>query len=202
LSRLLLVRHGDTEWSSARRFLGYSDIELNPTGLRQAERLRDRLATERINFVYSSDLRRASVTAEIIAAWHQLEVITCTELREIDYGKVEGLTFEEISRLYPEVAKLCISWSLELKFPDGESVDELNARVSKFMGRMKKHAPEQTILIVGHSAPLRLLVCHLMDMELKHWRQFRLDLASLTIVETYPQWGAILSLLNDVSHLK
>ena len=124
MSRLLLARHGDTELNSARRFQGHSDVELSAAGYRQVESLRDRLVNEKIDAIYSSDLRRALVTAETIASKHQLDVMACPELREINYGKLERLTFDEISRLYPEVAELFGDRSLELKFPDGESVDE------------------------------------------------------------------------------
>ncbi len=194
------MRHGDTELNGAERYWGSNDVRLSATGLRQAEKLRHRLSAERIDAIYSSDLSRASVTAETIASERQLKVITCAELREIDFGELEGLTFNEIGQLYPEVTKLWLNWSLTLKFPGGESFNELNTRVSKFLGKLEKHAWKETILIVAHSAPLRLLVCHLLGMELQHWRQFRLDLASLSILETYPQ-GAILSRLNDISHL-
>ena len=201
MPKLLLVRHGDTELNSGERYWGYSDVKLSAAGLRQAERLRDRLATQKIDAIYSSDLQRASATAEIITSRHQLAVTTCVELREINFGKLEGLTFKEINQLYPEVVRLWVERSPALQYPGGESLDELNNRVNKFAGRLKKHAPEETILIVAHSGPLRLLMCLLLGIELQHWRQLRLDLASLSILETYPQ-GAILSLLNDVSHLK
>lgn len=200
MSRLLLVRHGDTELNSAERFWGQTDVELSATGIKQAEKLRDRLAAQKIDVIYTSNLRRASVTAEIIASSHQLDIITCAELREINFGELEGLTFKEISQLYPELTKSWSNRSLTLKFPGGESADELNNRVSKFLRRLKKHTLEETILIVAHSGTLRLLVCNLLRIELRHRRQIRLDLASLSILETYPQ-GAILSLLNDVSHL-
>jgi len=194
------VRHGDTELNSAERYWGHSDVELSAAGLRQAERLRDRLAAEKIDAIYSSDLLRASLTAKIIASRHQLDVITCAELREINFGDAEGLTFDEISRLYPEVAKLRVERSPKLKYPGGESLDQFNNRVSKFLDRLENHAPEQTILMVAHSGVLRTLVCQLLGIELHHRWQIRLDLASLSIIETYPP-GAILSLLNDVSHL-
>ena len=200
MSKLLLVRHGNTKLNSAGRYWGRTDVELSATGIRQAQRLRDRLATQKIDAIYTSNLQRASVTAEIIATNHQVDIETCPELREINFGKIEGLTFKEISRLYPEVTRLWSTWSLALKYPGGESVTELNNRVSKFLERLEKHTPEETILIVAHSAPLRLLICHLLGIDMRHWRQFRLDLASLSILETYPQ-GAILNLLNDVSHL-
>ena len=92
MSRLLLVRHGDTELNSAERYWGNTDVKLSDAGFRQAERLRDRLATERIDAIYSSELRRASATAEIIASSHRLHVIICAELREMNFGELEGLT--------------------------------------------------------------------------------------------------------------
>ena len=201
MSKLLLARHGDTRLNSARMFVGHTDAELSALGRRQVKRLRDRLAAERIDVIYSSDLKRAVATAETIASRHHLDVITCPELREINYGKVEGLTFEEIQRLYPDVAELCLEWNLQLEFPDGESFDEFKQRVSKFLDRLKQHTPEQTILIVAHGGPLRLMVCHLLGIELWHWRQIHIDLASLSIVDTYPE-VAIISLLNDTSHLR
>lgn len=201
MSKLLLVRHGNTKGNSAKRFWGQTDVELSATGIRQAKRLRDRLATERIDAIYTSNLRRASVTAEIIASRHQLAVITCAELHEINFGKFEGLTFKEISQLHPELVKIWPTRGLDFKYPGGESIADLNNRVIKFLDRLKKHSPEETILIVAHNGILRLLICHLLGIEPWHWRQIRPDLASLSILETYPQ-GAILNSLNDVSHLR
>ena len=201
MSRLLLVRHGDTELNSARRFQGHSDVELSATGYGQAERLRDRLVAEGIDVIYSSDLKRALTTAELISSRHGLSPIACPELREINYGKMERLTFDEIKSLYPEVAELFADRSLELQFPDGESVDELKQRLTEFLARLIQHAAERTILVVSHSGPLRLMVCYLLGLELQHWRQISIDLASLSIVDIYPE-VAILSLLNDTSHLR
>ncbi len=194
------MRHGNTKLNSAGRYWGQTDVELSADGIRQAERLRNRLATQKIDTIYTSNLQRASVTAKIIATNHQVDIVTCPELREIDFGKIEGLTFKEVSQLYPEVAKAWSKRSLTLKYPGGESITELNNRVSKFLEKLEKHTQEETILIVAHSAPLRLLICHLLGIRIQHWRQIRLDLASLSILETYPQ-GAILNLLNDISHL-
>lgn len=201
MSRLLLVRHGVTEFNSARRFAGHSDVEMSAAGCRQVERLRDRLVDNKIDAVYSSDLRRASVTAEVISFGHKVDIVACPELREVNCGNVEGLTFEEISRLYPDVAESLINFSLRLRFPGGEGFEEFIARTSKFLDKLKRHTPSQTILIVSHSGPLRVLICHLLGMDLKHWRQISLDNASLSIVETYSQ-GVILSRLNDTAHLR
>ncbi len=200
MAKLLLVRHGDAQSSSTERLWGHSDVPLSAVGLGQAERLRDRLATEKIDVVYSSDLRRASLTARTIASQHKLEVIPCPELREINFGHAEGLTFDQIRQVYPEVTRLWLARNPKLRYPGGESLDEFNDRVSKFPSRLEKHSVEETILVVAHSGPLRLLVCLFLGINLKHWWQLRLGLASLTVIETYSQ-GVLLILLNDVCHL-
>jgi len=200
LSRILLVRHGETELNSAERYWGSTDVKLSTTGIKQAESLRDRLASEPIDAVYSSNLMRASVTAEVIASRHGLTVITCPELREINFGKLEGLNFDEISQLYPEVAKLWAERSPELKYPGGESRDTFDERVTTFVDTLRQHNPEETVLVVAHSGVLRTIVCLLLGMELRRRWQLYLDLASLSIVNIYPQGSAVLSLLNDTSH--
>ena len=201
MSKLILVRHGDTALNSRMRYWGISDIELSGAGIRQAGRLRDRLSSEKVDIIYSSKLQRASRTAEIIASRHQLEVIGCPELRETNFGDVEGLTFDEINLRYPELSELWTSWSLHLKFPNGEGVHDLNFRVSKFLERLRKHDTDETILVVAHAGPLRLLVCRLLGMELQNSRKIRIGLASLSIIENFPK-ATVLSLLNDHSHLE
>ncbi len=199
MPRVLLVRHGDTELNSAERYWGWTDVKLSAAGLRQAERLRSRLAVEKIDAIYSSGLERASVTAKIIASRHQLEVVACAELREVNFGQLEGLTFSEISQLYPEVAKLWEERSLK-EYPGGDNLSKFSNRVGKFLSRLEKHTAEETILIVAHAGVLRTLIFQLLDMDMRHRWQIRLDLASLSILETNER-GAVLSLLNDVSHL-
>lgn len=198
--RLLLVRHGETQLNSALRYWGRTDVPLGESGVRQAECLRQRLQSERIDCIYSSDLKRALATAQTIAASHNLEVLTCPELREIDFGRLEGLAFDEVNRLYPEVARQWLERDPGLAYPGGESLAELDERVRAFTRRLKGHTSEETLLIVAHSGVLRTLACQLLNMPPEYRWQIRLDLASLTIIETYPD-QALLALLNDCSHL-
>ena len=201
MAKLFLVRHGNTRLNSTERFWGQTDVELGPDGIKQAEKLRDRLATEKINTVYASSLRRTIATAEIITSRHQLDVIPCAELSEINFGEIEGLTYQEIDQLYPELTKSWYTKTQIFRYPGGESIKEVYRRVQKFTQRLNSHASEETLLIVAHSGTLKMLVCNLLGLGLPHSRRIRIDLASLSVVETYPQ-VAILSLLNDVSHLK
>ncbi|MBI4282959.1 MAG: histidine phosphatase family protein [Chloroflexi bacterium] len=201
MSRLLLVRHGITEFNSSRRLAGYSDVEMNADGYRQVEKLRERLANEKIDAIYSSDLGRALVTAQVISGGREVDIVPCPELREMNYGDAEGLPLQEIRLLYPEVAELMASYSLQLRFPGGESLEGLIERTGKFLDRLEKHTPSETLLIVAHNGPLKVLLCHLLGIDCSHWRQIRLDNASMSIVETNRQ-RATISLLNDTSHLR
>ncbi len=200
MSRLLLVRHGETELKSSERLWGNTDVKLGTLGLQQAERLRNRLASEKIDAIYSSNMQRALVTAETIASRHQLAVITCAELHEVDFGQLEGLTISEANQRYPELAKSRIQRNLNLKYPGGDSLIEFSKRTSKILDRLEQHTDDETILIVAHYGVLRILICWLLDIDLRFLWQFHLDLASLSIIETNQQ-SAILKLLNDVSHL-
>jgi broad specificity phosphatase PhoE len=200
VARLLLVRHGLTEFNEGRRFLGHSDIELSAAGYKQAEKLRDYLTDEKIDVVYSSGLKRAVETAEIILAERDLNIIVCPELQECNYGSCEGLTFGEINSRYPDVAAMCIDFSLELAFPEGECFTDFFERTSRFIERLNDHKLSETILILSHNGPLKILLCRLLGIDDNHWWQFRVSTASLSIMEISPR-GAILTRLNDVSFL-
>jgi broad specificity phosphatase PhoE len=200
LAKLLLVRHGETEHLSSQRYWGRTDVGLGPLGLRQAEQLRDRLATEKIHCVYSSIMKRAMVTAQIIASIHKMGVVACPELKEIDFGKIEGLNFAEVHYQYPAIARMWIQRDPGLSYPEGESLLQLENRIAGFKTRLAQHSADDIILVVAHSGVLRSLICQLLDLEMKSRWNIRIDLASLSIVETYPE-TAVLGLLNDISHL-
>jgi alpha-ribazole phosphatase len=200
LARLLLIRHGLTEFNEDRRFMGHSDIELSATGRKQAERLRDYLTDEKIDAVYSSDLKRAVEMAEIVLADRGLDISRCQELRECDYGSCEGLTFGEINTRYPKVAEMCIDFTLELAFPEGECFTDFFERTSQFIDRLGEHERSETVLISSHSGPIKILLCRLLGIADEHWWQLRVSNASLSIMETSPR-GAVLTRLNDISFL-
>jgi len=200
LARLLLVRHGETDLNHVGRLQGHTDVDLSALGYRQVELLSDSLAAERIDIIYSSDLRRAAKTAEIIASRHQKPVIASPDLREINYGDLQGLNLDEIAQQFPDVARVFRTKPLRLKFPGGESVDQLRARVDRFLGQFKP-GPEQTVLIAAHGGPLRFMICSLLGIDAEHWQQLQLDPSSLSIISIYPEI-TMLSRLNDTSHLK
>jgi len=201
LTRLMLVRHGKTEWNEAGRYQGCSDTCLSSTGREEAEAVRQRLAAEKIDVIYCSDLERAVQTAKTVASGRDVRLVTCKELREIDFGEFEGLTFVEVGQRYPD-NDWWTARDAAQKLPRGESVSQLAARVDQFIAVcLGKHTEEETILVVAHGGSLRTLICRLLGLGLEHWWQIGIDSASLTIMETYPL-GMMLSLLNDTCHLK
>lgn len=200
MAKLILVRHGHTEFNHKQKFMGHTDIDMSPEGYRQIEKLRDRLALVKIDAVCTSNLLRARTTAGIITAGRNLEITSCSELREINYGQAEGLTYDEISRDYPEVGQAMIDRSCLISFPGGECFSDLEARIRTFTQELRRYSSEQTILITGHSGPLTLLVCFLLGASREMWWHLHMDNASLSVVDTYKE-GAILSRFNDVSHL-
>ena len=201
MAKLLLVRHGITKLYQADRFWGSIDVTLSDAGIRQAENLRDRLKKEEIKAAYSSTLSRTRLTAEIIASARKLKVTPAPELNECNFGYVEGLTFAEINQQYPDLAEVLLGFDIDTRFPGGESFAEFDKRVQGFLPHLKDHKTAETVLIVAHGGSLPLIVCHLLGLPITLWRQLRINQASLSIMETYPQ-GAVLNLLNDTCHLK
>ncbi|MBN1161984.1 MAG: alpha-ribazole phosphatase [Dehalococcoidales bacterium] len=200
MARLLLIRHGTTRLHKNDRFWGWTDVPLSSTGIKQAGKLRNRLSGEKITTVYTSTLSRASDTAEIIAAGHKAKLTALDELCECNFGFIEGLTFKEIEHQFPELAEELASWKT-VSFPGGETLDQLNERVRSFVKTLEDLKAKDTVAIVSHGGTLRLLICNLLGVDIQHWQQFRIDRASLSIIETYPQTAILLS-LNDVTHLK
>jgi probable phosphoglycerate mutase len=153
VTELLLVRHGETDWNRDRRFQGHADQPLNHAGREQALALADELAGERIGFVYTSDLVRARETAEIVAARLGADVVVRSELREIDVGDWEGLTWPEIEERHPEGAR---SWHEHGHgWKSGETYDQLGERIIAALRRIAADHPAQRVLVVGHGGTVR-----------------------------------------------
>jgi alpha-ribazole phosphatase len=200
VAKLLLIRHGRTNLQKEDRYWGSTDIPLNDTGIKQAERIRDSLVKEKISHVYSSTLSRAYDTAKIIAANHNLNVTACQELNEFNFGYAEGLTYEEIKKLHPSLAEEMAKMEA-ISFPGGESLDKFYIRVQAFLKRLEKHKAQDIVAITAHAGSLRMLICHLLELDQKHWYRMFIDQASISVVNMYPHIS-ILNSLNDTSHLK
>jgi alpha-ribazole phosphatase len=202
LAKILLVRHAQIKLDEKDdRFWGATDIPLSDPGIRQAEKLRDRLAEENIDVIYTSNLSRSRDTAGIIASVHKCKIAVREEINEVNFGFIEGLTYGEIQDLYPDLADVLSDFGTIVRFPGGESFEDLDKRVKTFVNSLDSHHTENTVLIVSHGGPLPLIICHLLEIGTEHWRKIWLEPASLSIIYSFPH-GARLNLLNDISHLK
>jgi broad specificity phosphatase PhoE len=200
MARLLLVRHGLTDHNVDRRVAGYTNVCLNEEGFRQAEKLNKHLADEKIDAVYSSDLQRAVDTAKGIVSGRDIEIVTCYELREMNFGEAEEMTFVELNEKYPDLARSVMNVDTGVSFPGGESFADFVKRVRVFLKTLEKFNEDHTVLIVSHGATLKVIVCELLGIDPNHWYQMGIDNASLSVVNTYPH-RTILNSLNDTSHL-
>lgn len=201
MTRLLLVRHGVTDHNTNHRFAGYSDVDLSERGVEQVQKLGERLAGEKIDAVYSSDLKRAVATARAAVNSHDLEIDLRPELREMNYGLAEGMTFGELEKAYPDIAESIVHFNTGICFPEGETFMGFVSRSCGFLEMVQEHGRDETVLIVSHGGVLKVLVCDLLGIDHIHWPQIRFDNASLSIIDTYGE-RVILSLLNDTSHLR
>jgi broad specificity phosphatase PhoE len=199
-TRLILVRHGQTEWNRVRRVQGHTDTALDDVGRAQAVRVARRLAGEPIAAVYASDLRRAHETAQSIAAPRGIAVRTSPSFREAHYGLWEGMTVAEIEAQYPEAYRRWREDSLRNRAPEGETLEELQQRALAGAAEVLAAHGGEAVAIVAHGGSIRSLICGLLGWPLASHRQLRLDNASISRVDFGP-YGPSLTAFNDVCHL-
>ena len=156
-TRILLARHGETNWNSIGRWQGHADPPLNDTGRRQAATLAARLAGDGIAAVYSSDLARATETARTIGSLLGLEVVEDPALREIDVGSWSGLTRAQVEQRFPEGYARWLAGEIG---HDGETREELTERVVAAVERIAARHAGETVLVVTHGGAIRALRRH------------------------------------------
>jgi broad specificity phosphatase PhoE len=159
VTKVLLSRHGETDWNRDRRFQGHADPPLNESGRRQAHQLADALDAAGVDAVYASDLRRALETAEIVAARLQLAVTTLPDLREVDVGEWEGLTLAEVEKLSPDGLRRWRDDGLP-GWVSGESFETLAARMVRALLAVASLHPTGTALVISHGAAIRAVRAH------------------------------------------
>ena len=201
-TRLLLLRHGQTELSVQRRYSGRGNPELTEVGRRQAADAARYLAQKGgISAVISSPLQRAHATATAAADALGLSVAVDENLTETDFGEWEGLTFPEAAKSHPDVHGRWLR-DTSLAAPGGESFDEVGQRVQRARDRIVAEHPGATVLVVSHVTPIKTLLRLALDAGPTILHRVHLDLASLSIAEFYPDNGASVRLVNDTSYLR
>jgi probable phosphoglycerate mutase len=206
-TRLLLLRHGQTEMSALRRYSGRGDVPLTELGRTQAAAAAKRLAAtdglvvdgEAVPII-SSPLTRTKQTAQAVADALGGRVETHPGLIETDFGEWEGLTFAEAADRDPALHGSWLGDS-SVPPPGGESFDVVHRRVRKARDELIAEHGGKTLVLVSHVTPIKTLLRMGLDAGPQLLFRLHLDLASLSIVEFYPDGNASVRLVNDTSHL-
>jgi ribonuclease H / adenosylcobalamin/alpha-ribazole phosphatase len=200
-TRLLLLRHGQTEHSVQRRYSGRADVALTELGERQAAAAAVRLAsTDGVAVVVSSPLLRARHTAKPVADALSVPLSVHEGLIETDFGAWEGLTFAEAHTRDPD---LHARWLTDTSIapPGGESMDAVHRRVRRVRDQLIAEHGAATVVVVSHVTPIKSLLRMALDAGPSLLHRLHLDVASLSVAEFYPDGPATVRLVNDTGHL-
>ncbi len=199
-TRLLLVRHGQTELSHTDAFCGTTEAVLTVRGREQATRIAQKLSHEHIDALYCSPQGRAQETAHPIASILKLEIQIHKSLREMNFGSWEGRVQAEVAVESPQEMAAWDRGSWMVQMPEGETQQAVLARVVPCIVELLTIHTGQTILIVSHRTLLRLLIGHLLNLSLPNSRSLSLDTASLSKLQVIGDQVQLV-LFNDTSHL-
>jgi ribonuclease H / adenosylcobalamin/alpha-ribazole phosphatase len=197
----ILLRHGDTRLSPEHRFSGLSDEPLSPDGARQVSAAAHRLACgTHIDAIVSSPLKRAAATAAIVADELGLAPATDDDLCETDFGEWEGFTLAEIQNRWPDAV---VAWQRdpEQAPPGGESFAHTACRVNRACERILRSHLGETVLVVSHITPIKILLCRALGAPLLSMYRFYLGSACINEIQWHGNQFAAVCRVNDTSHL-
>lgn len=188
-------------FSAEDRFAGSSDVELSDAGRGLARMLCNRLAAVKIDAAFCSDMKRTVETAAIIAGPHNLPPVPMAELREIDHGHWEGMIHKEVEKKYAAEYAVWTADPFATAPPGGESGLRVLSRALPALRKVVMDHPDQTVLVVSHKATNRLLLCALLGIDPRFYRErLAQDLACLNIIDFKdPSRGQVV-VMNDTSH--
>lgn len=200
MTRIFLIRHGETEWNKQNRLQGNSDIQLSPEGIRQAELLAKHAPFQHVDAIYSSDLRRAVQTAEILAKKFNLPVQTMPELRETNFGDWEGVSMRILAYGAIKGFDKFFTAPERCHPPHGETFLEAQARVINGIRNIIANHENQEVIAVSHGSSIRLILSAVLDMPIhKMWaiNQFNMALNILRVDDG----EFTVELVNSTMHL-
>ncbi len=200
MTEIILARHGETEWNVAEVFRGRIDIELNETGVQQAGLLAEYLKNLKLDAIYSSPLRRALKTAEMIAGHHKLGVNIAPGLIDFDYGKWQGLSHQKVKDQYQELYTEWSNHPERVEIPCGESLDDVRKRAMAIVDAVITRY-KRAVVLVSHRVVNKVLICALLGLDNSHFWNIKQDNCGITSF-VYEKERFILTKHNDTSYLK
>jgi ribonuclease H / adenosylcobalamin/alpha-ribazole phosphatase len=203
ITRLYLVRHGETLANREYRYIGTRDDPLSTLGEVQAKQLADALSELPIRAIYSSPLQRTYMTALPIAARHKLEVQKVDDLRECNFGQWEGLSKADVMERSTEDRQRYLEWEHDTSIapPEGESFEALQRRVVAVVEELAQTRPDQAIVLVSHVGPIKVLLGAALGAPLASAFRIFLDPATISVIDWRDASYATIRLVNSHAHL-
>ena len=186
MAKLYLIRHGETDYNNALRFQGQTDIPLNQKGIEQAEKVAGFLKDVPLQAIYTSSLKRARTTAEIIGRAKGLEPQATDALREMSFGIWENMNSKDIQKKYAKEWKDFFASPANIKIPQGESMSDVQKRAYPEVQRILDEYPEGDVAFVAHGGIIRVLICTMLGLDLN--RSWHLHVGNASITCFY-YWG-------------
>lgn len=199
--KMILVRHGETDWNRVERFRGQFDIPLNSKGIEQAERNAQKVGKHwRPAAVYSSPLSRALQTAERIAEACGLVVKTETGLTDIDYGDWQGLTPDAAKEKWPKLVEKWFRFPGTVQIPNGNTLTEVQDRALTTLSVLAEQHEGQNIVLLSHTVVIRAILLGILGADLDRLWQIGQEPCAINLIEYRPENVIIVS-INGVEHL-
>jgi len=201
MTRIILVRHGETQWNKEGRYQGQIDTELSEEGYRQTELAAKALKDYKIDAFYGSPLKRSYLTAQMISKYHgNPEVKIEPRFTEINHGKWEGLLSSEVAEKYQEMV---LSWKEQphtVHMPGGEHLEEVLQRSMAALYDIIQNHPHQTVLIAAHDAINKVIICGVLEIGLQNFWKVKQDNTGISVLEFFPDTARV-CVINDTCHL-
>ncbi len=175
MRKIYFVRHGQTDANVKKQYCGQTDVDLNRKGLKDAASIAKVLKSASIDAIISSDMKRTMKTAELINQYHQLKIELMPEFREINFGRFENLTFEEIGSKYPEEKEKMIQEKINYNFLEGESLTQLHLRVMKAFNKLLEEKANENLLIVSHGGVIRMILTEILSGDINNYWSIEVD---------------------------
>ena len=201
MTRVYVVRHGQTAWNLEEVFRGRADIPLDDTGKKEVHLAGEALKDETLHAIYSSPLSRSMETAENIAKFQNIPVTPLEAIIDISYGEWEGKALAEVREKSPELYDLWLREPHNVRFPRGETLDEVRKRTMEAVEKLTARHQNENIALVAHRVPNKVICCALLGIDNSHFWRIQQDTASTNLF-THKDGIWIVSFLNDTSYLK
>jgi probable phosphoglycerate mutase len=199
--RLIVVRHGESEWNRIGRYQGQADAPLSELGMSQAEALANRLKRESFEAIFSSPLQRAARTAEAIARYHpDVDFVQEPALMEIHHGDWQGLYIAEVHEKYSDALREWRQHPTRSQFANGESFSNILKRVLDFKQRLIQEYTDRTVLVSTHDVVVKILVADALGMNMDRINGIWVTNASISVIEYGDDLPYLVS-LSEACHL-